>query len=132
VQSEKFQKMQKEESMEKRILERSFDFAVDIVRLSDRFPSTVAAWVIGKQVVRSGTSIGANVEEAQAAYTKDDFAYKMNIALKESRETHYWLRLTKATGLINPELMDDLIGETEEIKKILGAIVSTSRGKMKR
>ncbi len=88
--------------------------------------------MIVKQLVRSGTSIGANVEEAQAVFTKDDFTYKMNLALKEAREVHFWLRLAKAAGLTDSQLLSELTKETEEIKKILGAIVSTSRGKTKK
>jgi four helix bundle protein len=117
--------------MEKRILERSFEFASRIIKLVDNFPKTNAALVVGKQVVRSGTSIGANVEEAQAGYTKDDFTFKMSIALKEARETHYWLRLASASGMTKAELLGDMIQEAEEIKKILGAIVSTSRKRSK-
>jgi four helix bundle protein len=117
--------------MEKKILERSFEVASRILKLVDNFPKTNAGWVVGKQVARSGTSIGANVEEAQAAYTKNDFTHKMSIALKEARETHYWLRLADAAGMTKAQPLGDMIQEAEEIKKTLGAIVSTSRKKSK-
>ncbi|MBI4534833.1 MAG: four helix bundle protein [Ignavibacteriae bacterium] len=113
--------------MEKRILERSFEFALRVIKLAERFPNSIAGWVVGKQVVRSGTSVGANVEEAQAGYTKDDFTYKMNTALKESRESNYWLRLAKAAGLIRADMIDEMIEESEQLSRILGAIVSTAR-----
>lgn len=109
------------------ILGRSFEFAVCIVKLSEHLPNSIAGQVIGKQLVRAGTSIGANLEEAQAGYTKDDFTYKMNIALKESREAYYWLKIAKGAGLLTANMVDGLIGEADEIRRILGAIVSTSR-----
>jgi four helix bundle protein len=77
---------------------------------------TDAGRLIGKQVVRSGTSIGANVEEAQSGSSKDDFIYKMNIALRESRETHYWLRLAKESKLITSDRVDVLIKEADELR----------------
>jgi four helix bundle protein len=81
-------------------------------------------FTLGKQLLRSGTSIGANVEEATAAQSKKDFIAKMSISLKEARETNYWLRLLKRTGYIKKV---DLINESEEIMNILGAIIRTSR-----
>ena len=87
--------------------------------------------MVSKQLLRAGTSVGANVEEAEAGYTKDDFTYRMNIALKEARETHYWLRLADAAGMVRREKLADVIAEAEELKKILGAIVSKARGKSK-
>ena len=118
--------------MKQGIQERSFDFAVRVINLSNHLPETRAGRVLGNQVLRSGTSVGANVEEAESAYSKDTFCYKMNIALSEARETHYWLRLLKHAHIVKPDRLDAIIGETEEIKKILGAIVRTSRGKSKR
>lgn len=84
------------------------------------------------QVLRSATSIGANVEEAQAAHTKNTFTYKMNIALSEARETHYWLRLMAESDLMKTEILSSPVKEADELKKILGAIVSKSRGTSKR
>jgi four helix bundle protein len=77
------------------IKERTYDFALRIIKLSKSIPTTREGNILAKQVMRSGTSIGANVEEATGAFSKDDFTYKMNIALKEARETHYWLRLIR-------------------------------------
>ena len=77
--------------------------------------------------MRSGTSIGANVEEAQAAESKADFAHKYNIALKEARETKYWLRLICASGMAKEANIDPLIKESDEICRILGQITVNAR-----
>ncbi len=117
--------------MKRDIEERTFKFAVRVVKMSRFIPKTVDGRVLANQVLRSGTSIGANVEEAEAAYSKREFAMKMGIALKEARETHYWLRLIEAVDLLKPARMKAIIQEAAELKKILGAIVSRARGKSK-
>jgi four helix bundle protein len=109
------------------IKERTFNFALRAVNLVKRLPKTIAGNVLGKQFIRSATSIGANCEEAHAGYTKDDFVFKLNIALREAREAHYWLRLIKASSLVEPRELDSMIDEAEQIKKVLGSIVSKSR-----
>ena len=109
------------------IQERTFAFGLEVVNLSNQMPETRASKILCNQVLRSGTSIGANVEEAEAAYTKNEFAYKMNIALKEARETHYWLRLIHKSNLAKDNVINVMIGESEELKKILGSIVSKAR-----
>ena len=106
------------------IRSRSFEFAVQIVEFYKYLQYEKKEYALGNQLLKSGTSIGANVEEATAAQSKKDFISKMAIALKEARETSYWLRLLKRTGYIKK---DDLIKESEEIMNILGAIVRTSR-----
>jgi len=106
------------------IRERSFAFSIKIVELYRYLTNTKKEYILSKQVLRSGTSIGANVEEATAGSSKKDFTAKMNIALKEARETNYWLRLLKATGYIDKT---DIIDESISIMNILGAIVKTSR-----
>ena len=113
--------------MGKDIKERTFDFGLRMINLSQHLPESKVGRVLGGQVPRSGTSIGANVEEAVAAYSKDDFVFKMNIALKEARETHYWLRLIRGSDLLKPNLLGGILGESEEIKKVLGSIVSKVR-----
>ena len=85
--------------MAKDIQERAFDFALQIIELVKSTPRTPTADVLMKQLLRSGTSVGANIEESRAGYSRDEFAYKMNISLKEARETHCWLRLLKESGL---------------------------------
>ena len=118
--------------MQQDIKDRTFNFGVRIINLIDYLPESNAGKVIGKQVLRSGTSVGANVEEAHASYSRDEFIFKMNISLKEARETHYWLRMMKTTNMVKSNRLDDILGEAEELKKILGAIVSKSRGKSKK
>ncbi|MEJ2628084.1 MAG: four helix bundle protein [bacterium] len=104
------------------IKQKSFQFALEIIEVYKYLSNKKREYVLSKQLLRSGTSIGANVEEAIAGRSRKDFLYKMNIALKEARETNYWLRLLKASGYING---DNLINQSIEIRKILTSIVKT-------
>lgn len=113
------------------IKERTFNFGLRIISLSGYLPGNNVGYTLGKQILRSGTSIGANVEEGVAAFNRADYAYMMSIALKEARETHYWLRLIEGSELIEKTSLNEMLIENEEIKKILGAIVSKLRGKSK-
>ncbi len=113
------------------IKDRTFRFALLIISLVESLPNTISAKTIGKQLIRSGTSIGANVEEATAAHSKEDFIYRMNVALREARETLYWLRLLDASKLSVKRPSKDVLQEADEITRILGAIVSSARGKRK-
>ena len=88
-------------------------------------------FVLSKQLLRSGTGIGANVEEGTGAQTKKDFIAKMAIASKEARETNYWLRLLRDSQLCSTQPVMELIAESEELIKILTSIVKTSQGKLK-
>lgn len=117
--------------MPKEIRERTFDFSVRVLNMCMQLPEHKGAKILRNQVLRSGTSVGANVEEAESAYTKELFSYKMNIALGEARETHYWLRLLRTTDIVKPERLDPLIDEADQIKRVLGSIVSRTRGKKK-
>jgi len=110
---------------------RTFTFGLKIIDASYHLPENRPGRILGNQLFRSGTSIGANVEEASAGFTRQDFAYKMNLALKETRETHYWLRLISARNLLNPEISAGLLSESEELMKVLGSIVSKVRNKSK-
>ena len=104
------------------ILQRSFDFGVCVIQFVRRLPRETASYVFGRQLVRSGTSIVANTEEAQAGVSRSDFSNKMGIALKEARETNLWLRLIQKSKLANNNLISPLLDESEQIKKILGSI----------
>ena len=116
----------------KDIRQRTYEFALQAIALGRCLPEANDAKVLSRQLLRSVTSIGANVgEEAQSAYSKHDFVYKMNIALQEARETHYWLRLIRDSGIVESGSLDGIINESEELKKILGAIVSKARGTAK-
>lgn len=105
------------------IQERTFQFAIRVVNLVNRLPRTIAGNTVGQQLIRSGTSVGANLQEAEAAESKNDFIHKAGIALlKEARESHYWLRLVKATLLPNDSEVATLLQEANELSLILGAI----------
>lgn len=107
------------------ILERSYAFAMSIMRFCVLLREK-KEFELSSQLWRSGTSIGANVEEAQAAQSRADFKSKMSIAAKEARETHYWLRLTRDGKIISKEQVTPLIDDISEIKRILTSIVMSS------
>lgn len=115
----------------KKIKERTYEFAIDIIKLARNLPKDTSGSVLGRQLIKSGTSIGANVEEATGAFSKDDFIFKMNISLKEARETNYWLRLLCDSGIIKEADIKDTLKESENLKNILSAIVKTSRERRK-
>ncbi len=116
---------------EKRDLtKRTFEFAKCIVRLCRKLDQTAGvSRTMANQLLRSGTSIGANVEEGQAAQSRADFLSKYSISLKEARETHYWLRLLVATDIVAENYLKDLIAEANEIISILTAIVKKLKEK---
>ena len=107
------------------ILTKSKTFAVDIVRLCQSLQGEKREFVLSKQVLRSGTSIGANAKEAINGASNKDFGNKMTIALKEAGETEYWLEILFETGYISVEQFDKLIAECRELIKILTAILNT-------
>jgi four helix bundle protein len=110
------------------INERAFLFACRVIELSERLHKAGAvARHAGLQLLGSGTSIGANLEEARAGQTKPDFVSKVSIALKEARETKYWLRLIDAGGLAQNENLAADIREADELIAILTAIVKRAR-----
>ena len=108
---------------------KSFDFALKIIQFYKHCLDH-NEYVLSKQLVRSGTSIGANVEEATAAQSKKDFIAKMSISSKEARETRYWLKLYSKSNLIEYDFTS-MLDDIEEIINILTAIVKTSQLKMK-
>jgi four helix bundle protein len=112
------------------IAERTFEFAVRIILLCGKMDERGRIGrVMMSQILRAGTSIPANVEEAQAAQSKADFVSKLSIALKEARETHLRLRLLATARIFSDKQLQPLIREIEEIRRVLGAIiVSAKRG----
>ncbi len=115
------------------INERTFQFAVRVVKLTDALSRRVAADVLGKQLIAAATSVGANVEEAQGAESRRDAAHKFGISRKEARESRYWLRLIRATGLVSADCDEEalaLIQESDEIRRILSSIVKNIQGGM--
>ena len=85
---------------------------------------------LSSQVLRSGTSIGANIEEASASHSKKEFVHKMAIASKEARETHYWLRLLRDSDILSGKQASELINESKELIKMLTSIVKTGRSNL--
>ena len=108
------------------ITERSFKFGIEIIKLANQLPKSPAGYRIGGQIIGSGTSIGANINEAQSSDSKKDFVYKMNIALREARETFFWLRIIEASKLISTKFEGEK-SENEEIIKILVAIIKNTK-----
>ena len=109
------------------IRQKSYAFALEIISLYKALSNDKKEFVLSKQILRSGTSIGANVEEALAASSKADFISKMNIAAKENRETSYWLRLLKDSGFLTEAGFNSLHQDCKEIQKILSSILMTSK-----
>ena len=116
-------RMQNEERRMDNIIEtKSFDFAVRIVNLYKHLCEEKREFILSKQLLRSGTSIGANVAEAQKAQTKPDFNAKMNIALKEANETQYWLKLLYKTEYLTNKEFKSMETDIDEIIAILVSI----------
>ena len=109
------------------ILVKSFDFALKVVALVRDVQSDQNEFVLTKQLLRSGTSIGANAEEAIGGISKKDFIHKLTISYKEARETKYWLRLLKESNLIEKQKAIDLLVDCEELLKILFSIIRSSK-----
>lgn len=109
------------------VQELSYKFSLRIIRLYQHLQKQKADLVLPRQLLRSGTSIGANVEEAIGALSRADFLARIGIAYKEARETHYWIRLLKDTGIIEGEAAESLLVDAERLKKTLAKIQKTTR-----
>jgi four helix bundle protein len=105
------------------IYERAFRLAAGVVTFVGTLPRNVAGYQIGKQLIRSGTSVGANLEEANGAESRRDFIHKAAIARKEARESQYWLRICSETALGDAIQCQTLTRECDEIRRILSAII---------
>lgn len=114
-------------SSENVIETKSFHFALRIIRLYTYLSKKKKEYVLSKQLLRAGTSIGANIEEATGGQTKKDFIAKMAIAYKEAKETEYWLRLFLASGFLTQKEFDSVNIDLEEVLKLLTAIQKTAR-----
>jgi four helix bundle protein len=119
--------MRNESARRNVVQEKSFAFAVAIVKAGRRLQLDRKEWVLSKQLVRAGTSIGANIEEAIAAQSKKDFLAKMSIALKEARETHYWLRILRDSGLAADLETEAHLPACQELIMLLSSITLTTR-----
>ncbi len=110
------------------IVNKSFDFAKRIVNLNKFLNKEKCEYILSKQILKSGTSIGANVFEAQNAQSNADFLSKMKIALKEATETLFWLMLLYETDYINSSTFESLKADLDDIRNILGSICKTTSG----
>lgn len=111
------------------IQDKSYAFALRVVRMYQYLVKTKKEKILATQVLRSGTSIGANVEEAIGSYSGREFHSKLSIAYKEARETKYWLRLLRDAEYIEFKATESLLLDCEEVLKILGKIISTTKRK---
>jgi len=109
------------------VKEKSYSFAIRIVKLYRFLREEKREFVLSKQLLRSGTSIGANVEEAVGGQTGKDFYHKLAIAYKECRESHYWIRLLNDTGYLTENQKESLLNDVEELLKLIGSILRTLR-----
>ena len=113
-------------------LEKSFSFALRIVKLYQHLSEKKKEFILSKQVLRSGTSIGANLEESRGAQTPSDFQTKVSIAYKEARETSYWLRLLFASKYLTERQFASLHADCEELIRILGSTHLTMKTKLQK
>lgn len=111
--------------------DKSYEFAILIVKVCRKIQLEKKEFDLTRQLVRSGTSIGANVEEALGGFSRKDFLYKIGLAYKEARESNYWIRILFDSEFLQLEDRDQLIEKSEELLKILGSIQRTSRVNLK-
>ena len=117
--------------MDRKVEEKSFQFAIRIVRLYQYLTDSKREYHLSKQLLRSGTSIGANINEANYGQSPADFISKMHIALKETAETEYWIKLLNMSEYIDDKMSSSLLDDCLEIKRILIASINTAKGNTK-
>ena len=117
--------------MEPNLKQRSEDYALRIIKMYSALPYTTESEVLGKQVLRSGTSVGANYREACRARSKAEFVSKLGDSLKELDETDYWLSLIVKAGLVPEKRLESLIQETGELMAIFVSSINTAKGNKK-
>ena len=110
--------------------DKSFAFAIRIVNLYKFLCEEKKEFVLSKQILRSGTSIGANIEEGIGGQSEKDFLAKLSISYKETRETIYWLKLLSTTEYLNKQQFDSILQDAEELCKILAKIILTIKQKL--
>jgi len=129
----KKQKYELVEEDKKDIVKRSYKFALRIIQIANKLPNSSFTYPIRDQLIRSGTSVGSNAEEASAGFSRNDFIFKMSVASKEAREANYWLRLIRDSEIAKTKELEEEINtaitESYEIKRILTSIVKTSKEK---
>ena len=107
--------------------DRLLDFAAKVMKITDALPQTVAGRHVGGQLIRAGTSGGSNYEEACGAESRPDFAHKMSIALKELKETRFWLRLIRRTKMLDLNYTDPVLDECEQLCAIVARSIITTK-----
>ena len=117
--------------MERDLDDRLLEYSARITKLVGALPRNLAGRTIGDQLVRCGMSVGANYEEAQAAESRVDFIHKLQLALKELRESHYWLRLIVKSEILPEQRLSALIDESNQLRAILSKAVATAKEKSK-
>lgn len=111
------------------LVQRCYNFGLEVIRLTDSLPNKRSAWVITDQLIRSATSIGANLTEARASSSRLEFKKFYEIALKSANESRYWLNLLRDSGLIKSEQTDLLLRELHELSSIIASSVMRLKGK---
>jgi four helix bundle protein len=125
-------KMENKSSKHKiKLKDRTYQYSIKMIEFLDNLPKDNSAQIISKQLLRSATSIGANIVEAQASSSKKDFTKYFNYSLKSANESVYWLNLLKNAKKINNNQIEYLLNETKELAKILGSSILTLKGKNK-
>lgn len=110
---------------------KSYNFALRVVKLFRYLADEKKEYVLSKQVLRSGTSVGANIEESYQAESKADFVHKLSIANKEAFETNYWIRLLRDSGILEEKFAQSLLVDCDELQKLLVSSIKTSKEKLK-
>lgn len=113
----------------RQLSDRLLNFAVDMIKIVDTLPNTLAGRHIGGQLIRAGTSSGSNDEEACGAESRSDFSHKMSIVLKELKESRFWLRLIQRTGMLPSESVDPTTNECEQFCAIVARSIITAKSK---
>ncbi len=114
------------------VYQKAFSFAIKIIELYKQLSEHKKEQVLSKQLLRAGTSIGANIREGLEGQSKKDFVAKLSIALKEANESEYWIELLVSTGYIDKEMANKLLGDISEIIKVLNSILKTARDNLKK
>ena len=117
--------------IQRELSERLLDYGVRIIKVVEALPGTIVGRRIGDQVLRCGTSVGANYEEARAAESTADFVHKLQLALKELRESNYWLLILSKAKILPALQLEELINESNQLRAILSKAVATAKGRAK-
>jgi len=113
------------------LVDKSFQFAIRTVKLYKYLCEDKKEFILSKQLLRAGTSIGANINESQDAQSKNDFVSKLSISLKEARESKYWIELLKETDYLTQKEADSILNDLEEVIKLLVSIIKTTKENIK-